>query len=120
MSDAAISKDDKKAGAAAAAQTRKIEKSDAEWRQQLTPEQYHILREKGTEWAFTGEYHDHKKDGVYTCAGCGLPLYDSKAKFDSGTGWPSYYEAIASDRVDELRDGSLGMVRTELVRKAPV
>jgi peptide-methionine (R)-S-oxide reductase len=88
---------------------------EAAWKQALTKSEFHILREAGTEWAFTGEYHDHKADGVYACAGCGLHLYDSKTKFDSGTGWPSYYAAIADDRVDRIRDGSLGMVRTELV-----
>lgn len=93
----------------------RVVKTEAEWKAALTESEFHILREKGTEWAFTGEYHDHKKDGVYVCAGCGLPLYDSKAKFDSGTGWPSYFQAVADDRVDRIRDGSLGMVRTELV-----
>jgi len=93
----------------------RVVKSAEAWKQELSTSEFHILREAGTERAFTGEYHDHKADGVYVCAGCGLPLYDSKTKFDSGTGWPSYYAAFADDRVDEIRDVSLGMVRTELV-----
>jgi len=91
-----------------------VERTDAEWREQLTDEQYRVLREHGTERAFTGEYHDHHGDGVYRCAGCGAPLFDSDTKFDSGTGWPSYYEPIADGRVGESRDASLGMVRTEV------
>jgi len=93
----------------------RVVKDDSAWKAELSPMEYKILRDKGTEWAFTGEYHDHKKDGVYVCAGCGLELYDSKTKFDSGTGWPSFYAAAADDRVDRLSDASMGMVRTELL-----
>jgi len=93
----------------------RVVKTTEQWKAELTKSEFDILREKGTEWAFTGEYHDHKADGVYVCAGCGLPLYDSKTKFDSGTGWPSYYQAIGDDHVDRLSDGSMGMVRTELL-----
>jgi len=92
----------------------KINKTEAEWRQQLTPEQYHILREKGTERAFTGEYTNTKAPGTYLCAGCGQELFGSDAKFDSHCGWPSYYEPLKSEAVDEHEDRSFGMSRTEV------
>jgi len=92
-----------------------VQKTADEWRAELTDTEFYILREKGTERAFTGRYHDSKEDGVYVCAGCGVPLYDSEAKFDSGTGWPSYYEAIVADHVGENVDRSHGMRRTEIV-----
>lgn len=93
-------------------------KTDAEWRATLTPEQYRILREKGTERAFTGQYWDHHARGTYRCAACGEPLFDSSAKFDSGTGWPSFYQALKPEAVAEKTDTSHGMVRTEaLCRK---
>lgn len=95
--------------------TDKVVRTEAEWREQLTDLQYHVTREKGTERAFTGEYHDHKGDGVYTCICCGQPLFDSKTKFDSGTGWPSFYQPIEDDHVDEEKDVSYGMIRTEVV-----
>lgn len=93
----------------------KVVKTDAEWREQLTPLQYHVAREKGTERAFTGAYHNAKQDGVYVCIGCGLELFDSGAKFDSGTGWPSYYAPVDEAHVLEHRDASHGMIRTEVV-----
>jgi peptide-methionine (R)-S-oxide reductase len=93
----------------------KIKKTDDEWREQLTPEQYHVTREHGTERAFTGEYHDCKKPGVYRCACCGNPLFDSGAKFDSGSGWPSFWEPIASNNVSTREDTSLFMQRTEVL-----
>jgi peptide-methionine (R)-S-oxide reductase len=93
----------------------RIEKSADMWKAELSKGDFHVLREKGTERAFTGEYWDHHVDGVYVCGGCGLELYDSKAKFESGTGWPSYFEAVAADRVDRLTDNAFGMSRTELV-----
>jgi peptide-methionine (R)-S-oxide reductase len=96
----------------------KIQKSEAEWREQLTPEQYRITREKGTERAFTGEYHDAKQDGVYRCVCCGNELFDSKAKFDSGTGWPSFYQPASDESVDTAPDNSLFMRRTEVVCSA--
>lgn len=92
----------------------KIKKSQDEWRSQLTPEQYRITREKGTEPAFTGEYNDHKGKGVYHCVCCGAELFDSRAKYESGSGWPSFYEPIADERVGEETDASHGMVRTEV------
>ncbi|KAB2318771.1 peptide-methionine (R)-S-oxide reductase MsrB [Betaproteobacteria bacterium SCN1] len=88
-------------------------KTDAEWRATLSPEQYRVLRGKGTERAFTGQFWDHHAHGRYRCAACGTPLFSSAAKFDSGTGWPSFYQALASDAVSELSDTSHGMVRTE-------
>ncbi|MFY7706898.1 MAG: peptide-methionine (R)-S-oxide reductase MsrB [Flavobacteriales bacterium] len=92
----------------------KIKKSEEEWKKELTPEQYRILREKGTERAFTGEYWDTHEDGIYLCAGCGQELFDSQTKFDSGTGWPSYYAALDEQSVEEQRDMSFGMIRTEV------
>ncbi len=91
-----------------------IQKSDDEWKRQLSPEEYRVLRRAGTERAFTGKYHDSKDDGVYVCAGCGNPLFDSNTKYDSGTGWPSYYEPIAPDAVVEYEDRSMLFVRTEV------
>lgn len=88
---------------------------DAEWKKRLTPEQHYILREKGTERAFTGALLKNDKEGVYTCAGCKLPLFESKAKFDSGTGWPSYFQPIAKENVLEETDSSFGMARTEVM-----
>jgi len=88
-------------------------RSDAEWREILSPEEYRILREQGTERAFTGQYWDHHEAGEYRCAACGEPLFDSGSKFDSGTGWPSFYRAINPDAVAEKTDSSHGMVRVE-------
>jgi peptide-methionine (R)-S-oxide reductase len=93
----------------------KIVKSDAEWRQQLTPEQYHVTRKKGTERAGTGIYADCKKDGVYHCICCGQPLFDAQTKYDSCTGWPSFFKPVSPDAVAEHEDrGWLG-TRTEIV-----
>jgi peptide-methionine (R)-S-oxide reductase len=91
----------------------KVQRTDAEWRQQLTPLQYHVARQQGTEPPFQNEFWDSKKDGVYFCVGCDTPLFDSKTKFDSGTGWPSFYQPIEKSFVGELVDRSHGMVRTE-------
>ena len=93
----------------------KIRKTDDEWRQQLTPEQFRITREKGTEPAFTGKYNSSKEPGVYRCVCCGNVLFDSEAKFDSGTGWPSFYEPAAPDSVATETDRSLFMTRTEVM-----
>jgi peptide-methionine (R)-S-oxide reductase len=93
----------------------KVNKSDADWRKSLTPEQFHITREKGTERAFTGEFWDSKSDGVYTCVCCGQPLFDSTTKFNSGTGWPSYYQPVDPKNVASHDDTSHFMRRTEVV-----
>ena len=95
--------------------SKKVLKSDAEWATCLTPEEYKVLREKGTEMAFTGKYYNHKDDGTYTCAGCDYELFSSETKFDSGTGWPSFFQAIDKDRIIEKKDNSLGMARTEIL-----
>lgn len=93
----------------------KIEKSEKEWRGELTDEQFDVLRNAGTEAPFTGLYHDAKEDGVYKCAGCGLELFDADTKFDSGTGWPSFWEPMKDDNVELRDDSSMGMKRTEVV-----
>src|SRR5262245_24127167 len=94
--------------------TRQVHKSDAEWREQLTPEQYRVTRQKGTERAFTGEYADCKTSGVYTCVCCGAPLFDPATKYDSGTGWPSFWAPIEPANVEEETDNSWFMRRTEV------
>jgi len=94
--------------------TEKISKAEAEWRQELTPEQFHIMREKGTERAFTGDYAHTKAPGVYRCAGCGQELFTSETKFDSGCGWPSFFEPVGQDRVESHEDTSHGMRRVEV------
>ena len=93
--------------------SNKITKSDDEWRQQLTPEQYHVTRDKGTERPFTGAYNAEKTAGIYHCVCCDAPLFDSDAKFDSGTGWPSFWQPVDSNSVINESDSTLGMVRTE-------
>jgi len=94
---------------------KKISKSDAEWREMLSAEQYHVTRRHGTERAFTGRYHDCKDHGTYVCICCGNPLFTSDTKFDSGTGWPSFYQPIEADAVDTRQDNSLFMRRTEVL-----
>ena len=91
--------------------------SPEEWRKRLTPMEFHVLREKGTERAFTGEYWDTKTKGTYECRACGLPLFESDTKFDSGCGWPSFFQPLDGARLIENRDTSHGMVRTEIVCK---
>jgi methionine-R-sulfoxide reductase len=93
----------------------KVTKTDAEWRKQLTKEQYEITRGKGTERAFCGRFYDHKKPGFYTCVCCDLPLFSSDAKFDSGTGWPSFFQPVAKENVATHLDASHGMRRTEIL-----
>jgi peptide-methionine (R)-S-oxide reductase len=114
LSDAAITETDKKAGAAAQAETRKIEKTEAEWRAQLSPDQYHVLREKGTERPFTGALVNNHADGLYHCAGCDAPLFKSGTKFESGSGWPSFYEPATPGAVHHHEDVSHGMRRVEV------
>jgi peptide-methionine (R)-S-oxide reductase len=94
--------------------TDKIEKTDAEWRAELTPEQYRVLRQQGTEPAFTGDYWATKDAGRYLCAGCGAELFSAEHKFDSGTGWPSFWQPAANSAVETETDKSHGMVRTEV------
>ena len=93
----------------------KVRKTDEEWRSELTPEQYSVTREHGTERAFTGEYWDHKEEGVYRCVGCGAPLFSSETKYDSGTGWPSFYAPMDERNIETEEDRSLFfMPRTEV------
>jgi peptide-methionine (R)-S-oxide reductase len=94
--------------------TEKVQKTDAEWRAELTPEQYRVLREKGTERAFTGDYYATKEPGTYRCAGCGAEVFRSDTKFESGTGWPSFYEPADTGAVETKRDWSLLVPRTEV------
>jgi peptide-methionine (R)-S-oxide reductase len=93
----------------------KVEKSDTEWRTQLTPEQYHVTRGKGTEPAFSGEFWKTKTPGVYECVCCGEPLFESETKFDSGTGWPSFTAPKAESKIETETDRSYGMARTEVM-----
>jgi peptide-methionine (R)-S-oxide reductase len=88
--------------------------TEVEWREKLTPEQYEVLRQAGTERPFSGKYWDAKTDGTYRCAGCGEELFTSDTKFESGTGWPSFYQALEPDRIAEVQDRSHGMIRTEV------
>jgi peptide-methionine (R)-S-oxide reductase len=92
----------------------KIRKSEEEWRRSLNPQQYHVLREKGTERPFSGEYAETSAPGVYRCAGCGLELFSSGSKFDAGCGWPSFYDPLQKENIEEHDDRSHGMVRTEV------
>jgi peptide-methionine (R)-S-oxide reductase len=101
-------------GVAPTAAPPRVVKSDDEWRQQLTPEQYEVCRKHGTERAFSGEYWDNHEAGVYRCAACGAPLFSSETKFESGSGWPSFWEPIAAENVGTQEDRSLFMRRTEV------
>lgn len=94
---------------------KRVEKTDAEWQQELTPEQYRIMREKGTEHPFTGEYVDNHEEGMYRCAACGTELFSSDTKFESGSGWPSFYAPAQSDNIETAPDNSHGMRRTEIL-----
>ncbi|RMG71598.1 MAG: peptide-methionine (R)-S-oxide reductase [Bacteroidetes bacterium] len=97
-----------------AGELKPVTKTDAEWRAQLTEDQYYVTRQHGTERAFTGEYWNHKEEGTYICVGCGLPLFSSDTKFHSGTGWPSFYDVYEKGYVKGIVDRTLGMVRTEV------
>ena len=94
--------------------TEKINKTDEEWRKELTPEQYHVMREAGTEPAFTGRYYKTKEPGTYVCAACGQELFSSETKYESGTGWPSFYKPVEEGAVEEHSDDAYGMRRTEV------
>jgi methionine-R-sulfoxide reductase len=106
---------DDKGQPGALVQTPRVIKSDAEWRKQLTADQYRIARGKGTEPAFCGVFYDQHRPGIYECVCCGLPLFTSAAKFDSGTGWPSFFQPVAKENIDEQTDTSHGMRRTEIM-----
>ncbi|MBC8323273.1 MAG: peptide-methionine (R)-S-oxide reductase MsrB [Candidatus Marinimicrobia bacterium] len=93
----------------------KVQKPESEWQTCLTQEEYRILREKGTEAAFTGEFYNHKENGTYVCAACGNDLFSSKTKYESGSGWPSFYETISEGKINFNEDNSLGMNRIEIV-----
>ncbi len=93
----------------------KIHKTDEDWKKELDPQQYHITREKGTEPAFSGKYYHSKEPGLYVCSNCGLDLFDSEAKFDSGSGWPSFDRPLAEEHVETAPDNSYGMARTEVM-----
>ena len=94
---------------------RRVEKTEAEWLEKLGPERYAVCRQKGTERAGSGEYHDCKDEGIYRCAGCGEPLFHSETKYDSGSGWPSFWAPIDPESLSEISDASHGMIRTEVV-----
>jgi len=91
-----------------------VEKTEAEWLEELGPEKYKILRQCSTEPPFTGKYYNHSEEGTYVCAGCGAPLFDSDTKYESGSGWPSFFAAISKDKIKEVLDTSYGMIRTEI------
>jgi peptide-methionine (R)-S-oxide reductase len=110
LSDSAVAEDKSRTGAAP---DKKIQRTEADWRQRLTPEQYHILRERGTERAFTGALVNNHADGMYHCAACDAPLFKSDTKFESGSGWPSFFEPVSPGAVDLHEDNSHGMRRIE-------
>ena len=97
---------------------KEINRTDSEWRQLLDESRYYVLRKKGTERAFTGNYLNHKGVGIYVCGACGQDLFSSKAKYDSGSGWPSFYEPIRPETITEVEDRSLGMIRVEVICSA--
>ena len=114
LSDAAVAKDNTKAVTDPASGKQQVQLSETEWRRRLTPEQFHILREKGTERAFTGALVNNHADGMYHCAACSAPLFKSDTKFDSGSGWPSFFEPVSPDAVVLDEDTSHGMRRIEV------
>lgn len=94
---------------------RRVHKTDAEWRELLTPEQFHVMREKGTERAFTGALYENHANGVYQCGACNAPLFTSETKFESGSGWPSFYKPVSADAIEAIEDRAYGMRRVEVV-----
>jgi peptide-methionine (R)-S-oxide reductase len=96
-------------------QTFEVQKTEAEWKEILNPLEYEVLRKEGTERAFTGKYNDFKKEGIFLCNGCKTPVFSSETKYESGTGWPSFYKPLNDENVLDVKDRSLGMVRTEVV-----
>lgn len=98
--------------------SRKVDKPDSEWARDLSAQAFAVARNKGTEPAFTGQYNDHKGDGQYVCVCCSEPLFDAKAKYDSGSGWPSFFQPVNKDNVEEESDNTFGMVRTEVLCKS--
>ncbi len=94
---------------------RRVHKTEAEWRELLSPEQFHVMREKGTERAFTGTLYENHADGVYHCGACNAPLFTSGTKFESGSGWPSFYQPVSADAIEAIEDRSYGMRRVEVV-----
>ncbi len=94
---------------------RRVHKTEGEWRELLTPEQFHVMREKGTERAFTGKLYENHADGVYHCGACSAPLFTSGTKFESGSGWPSFYQPVSADAIEAIEDRSYGMRRVEVV-----
>jgi peptide-methionine (R)-S-oxide reductase len=114
LSDAAVAKDNTKVSAGETTGKQKVQLSEVEWRKRLTPEQFHVLREKGTERAFTGALVNNHADGMYHCAACSAPLFKSDTKFDSGSGWPSFFEPASPDAVELHEDNSYGMRRIEV------
>jgi peptide-methionine (R)-S-oxide reductase len=112
LSDAATAKDESNADQSA--QRQKVQISEDEWRKRLTPEQFHVLREKGTERAFTGALVNNHADGMYHCGACNAPLFKSETKFESGSGWPSFFEPVSADAVELHDDSSYGMRRIEV------
>lgn len=111
LSDA---ENDPRAGTTAGEAKKKVQKTDAEWRQLLSPEQYHVLREKGTERAFTGKLVNNHADGIYHCGACNAPLFESDTKFESGSGWPSFFQPVSPDAVQLHEDSTYGMRRIEV------
>ena len=111
----ACAQDKKQANHASIPENKKIIKTDAEWKKQLSAEQYDVMRKAGTERAYTGAYWDNHEKGIYVCVGCGYPLFSSDTKFESGTGWPSFYAPLLKENIEEHSDNTLGITRTEVV-----
>ena len=111
----ACAQDKKQTNHSSIPENKKIIKTDAEWKKQLSAEQYDVMRMAGTERAYTGAYWDNHENGIYVCVGCGYPLFSSDTKFESGTGWPSFYAPLLKENIEEHSDNTLGITRTEVV-----